>query len=80
MDSLVAKYSRPAYAQNESLEDDEYGQELMNPAAHLSLNFAMPPVAQVRQLSQQLWCSCIHIHIHIHMAAYHYVWSGGRIG
>lgn len=50
MDSLVAKYSRPAYAQNEPLEDDEYGQELMNPTAHLSGNFAMPPVAQVRQL------------------------------
>jgi hypothetical protein len=49
MDSLVAKYSRPAYAQNEPLDDDEFSNELMNPSAHLSLNFAMPPIAQVRQ-------------------------------
>lgn len=48
MDSLVAKYSRPAFAQNEPLEDDELSNELMNPADHLSLNFAMPPIAQVR--------------------------------
>jgi hypothetical protein len=67
MDSLVAKYSRPAYAQNEPLEDDEYGQELMNPTAHLSLNFAMPPVAQVRQLRHKLYRS----YMHIYMAAYH---------
>lgn len=49
MDSLVAKYSRPAFAQNEPLEDDELSHELMNPTAHLSLNFAMPPIAQVRR-------------------------------
>ncbi|PTB81613.1 hypothetical protein M440DRAFT_1418268, partial [Trichoderma longibrachiatum ATCC 18648] len=46
MDTLVAKYSRPAYAQNEPLEDEELSHELMDPAAHLSLNFAMPPIAQ----------------------------------
>lgn len=54
MDTLVAKYSRPAYAQNEPLEDEELSHELMDPAAHLSLNFAMPPIAQVCVLSAEL--------------------------
>lgn len=48
MDSLVAKYSRPAYDQNESFEDQD---ELMNPMANLNLKFAMPPIAQVRLFS-----------------------------
>lgn len=46
MDTLVAKYSRPAYAQNEGLnEQDEldFGDGVPGP----SLKFAMPPVAQV---------------------------------
>lgn len=46
MDSLVSKYSRPAYQQNEPLDQDE-AQDLMDPMANLSLKFAMPPVAQV---------------------------------
>lgn len=47
MDTLVAKYSRPAYAQNEGLtEQDEmdFAEGVPGP----SLKFAMPPVAQVR--------------------------------
>lgn len=48
MDALVSRYSRPAYEQNEAFEDET--QELtMDPAANLSLKFAMPPVAQVRR-------------------------------
>lgn len=45
MDTLVARYSRPAYEQNESFEDD-----LMDPSpmANLSVKFAMPPISQVR--------------------------------
>lgn len=46
MDTLVARYSRPAYAQNEGLtEQDEldFGDGVPGP----SLKFAMPPVAQV---------------------------------
>lgn len=46
MDTLVSRYSRPAYAQNEPLEDET--DELMNATAQLSVNFAMPPIAQVR--------------------------------
>lgn len=49
MDSLVAKYSRPAYQQNEPFEDQD---ELVNPMADLSIKFAMPPVAQVRPSSR----------------------------
>lgn len=51
MDTLVARYSRPAYEQNEPFEDD--AQDLMNPnpMANLSVKFAMPPIAQVRVLS-----------------------------
>ena len=46
MDSLVSRYSRPAFEQNEHIEDDGT-QELMDPMANLSLKFAMPPIAQV---------------------------------
>lgn len=46
MDTLVAQYSRPMY------EDEGYSQEeqleLMRPKPTISLNFAMPQVAQVR--------------------------------
>lgn len=45
MDTLVARYSRPAYEQNESFEDE--AQDLMNPTSSLAGNFAMPPIAQV---------------------------------
>lgn len=44
MDSLVSKYSRPSYEQNEPFEDQD---ELLSSMGDLSLKFAMPPVAQV---------------------------------
>lgn len=47
MDALVSRYSRPAYAQNESFEDENEELMGMDPASNLSLKFAMPPVAQV---------------------------------
>lgn len=53
MDTLVAKYSRPAYAQNEGLtEQDEmdFAEGVPGP----SLKFAMPPVAQVRATTLRL--------------------------
>ncbi len=48
MDTLVARYSRPAYQQNENLfsehdQDDFNGDSVPS----LSLKFAMPPVAHV---------------------------------
>lgn len=47
MDTLVAKYSRPAYAQNEGFtEQDEM--DFADGVPGPSLKFAMPPVAQVR--------------------------------
>ncbi|OAR01110.1 hypothetical protein LLEC1_07030 [Akanthomyces lecanii] len=46
MDALVSRYSRPAYAQNESFEDETQDLMAMDPASNLSLSFAMPPVAQ----------------------------------
>ena len=47
MDTLVAKYSRPAYAENEGLtEQDEL--DFANAVPGPSLKFAMPPVAQVK--------------------------------
>ena len=45
MDTLVARYSQPAFQRDEPLEDDS--QELMNPTGLLTTRFAMPPVAQV---------------------------------
>lgn len=46
MDTLVAKYSRPTYAENESLtEQDEM--DFASGVPGPSLKFAMPPVAQV---------------------------------
>jgi hypothetical protein len=47
MDSLVAQYSRPSF-QNEG-NDEIQQEELFGPTPGLSLKFAMPPVAQVRQ-------------------------------
>ena len=48
MDTLVARYSRPAYEQDEALQAFDEQDELMNPTSSLSVKFAMPPVAQVR--------------------------------
>ena len=45
MDALVAQYSRPAAEKKDPFEDE--ASELMNPTNHLSMKFAMPPVAQV---------------------------------
>lgn len=45
MDALVAKYSRPAVEEQDPLVEE--ANELMNPTDHLSMKFAMPPIAQV---------------------------------
>ena len=49
MDTLVARYSRPAF------EDEGYSSseqhELSQPTPSLSLNFALPPLANVSNLS-----------------------------
>lgn len=42
----MARYSRPAFEQNEALHDEL--EEMTNPAPSVSLKFAMPPIAQVR--------------------------------
>lgn len=47
MDALVARYSRPAYQQNELFSEEEQ-QDLCETQPPLSLKFAMPPVAHVR--------------------------------
>lgn len=41
----MAQYSRPATEEKDPFEDE--AKELMNPTDHLSMKFAMPPVAQV---------------------------------
>lgn len=46
MDTLVARYSRPAYQQNEVFSEQEQ-QDIADAAPSLSLKFAMPPVAHV---------------------------------
>jgi 20S proteasome subunit beta 5 len=46
MDTLVARYSRPAYQQNEAFSEQEQ-QDLADGVPSLSLKFAMPPVAHV---------------------------------
>jgi hypothetical protein len=48
MDSLVARYSRSAALQSETLTENQHDdlENDINPT--LSLKFAMPPVAQVR--------------------------------
>lgn len=45
MDALVAQYSRPAVEETDPFEAE--AMELMNPTDHLSMKFAMPPVANV---------------------------------
>ena len=47
MDTLVARYSRPAYHDNEVFSEQEQ-QDLSDSVPSLSLKFAMPPVAHVR--------------------------------
>ena len=47
MDTLVARYSRPAYQQNENLFSEHDQDELNDSVPGLSLKFAMPPVAHV---------------------------------
>lgn len=44
MDTLVARYSRPAYQENEVLSEQEQ-QDFTDTVP--SIKFAMPPVAQV---------------------------------
>ena len=46
MDSLVAQYTRPAFADEGQSSHEEL--ELAQAAPELSLKFALPPVAQVR--------------------------------
>jgi hypothetical protein len=46
MDTLVAQYSKPMF-EKENSEEDQL--ELYQGTPNLSLRFAMPPVAQVRQ-------------------------------
>ena len=46
MDSLVATYSRPAF-EDEGYSSDEQ-QELVQSKPSLSLNFALPPMPNVR--------------------------------
>lgn len=47
MDTLVAKYSRPAAFHKETYTEDQQDDLQNDMAPSLSLNFAMPPVAQV---------------------------------
>lgn len=47
MDTLVARYSRPTYEQNEPFENE--AQELMDATSCLTTKFAMPPISQVRK-------------------------------
>jgi hypothetical protein len=46
MDTLVARYSRPSYQQNEAFSEQEQ-QDLADAVPSFSLKFAMPPVAHV---------------------------------
>ncbi|KAI1330977.1 proteasome component PRE2 [Xylariaceae sp. FL0255] len=46
MDTLVARYSRPAALQNNSFEEEQQDDFQNDTAPGLSLKFAMPPVAQ----------------------------------
>jgi 20S proteasome subunit beta 5 len=50
MDTLVARYSRPAYQQNEPFSENTED-ELVEGVPSLSLKFAMPPVAHVSFLT-----------------------------
>lgn len=50
MDSLVAQYSRPAYADEGQSQDEmaELQALTLGSAPDLSLKFAVPPIAQVK--------------------------------
>lgn len=45
MDTLVSRYSRQAYEQNEPFDNEV--QEMMDATSSLTTKFAMPPIAQV---------------------------------
>lgn len=45
MDSLVAQYTRPAFADEGQTHEEQH--ELLQASPELSLKFALPPVAQV---------------------------------
>ena len=47
MDSLVARYSRPMFANEGYAKEQQEEMELVQEVPALSLKFAMPPVAQV---------------------------------
>ena len=49
MDTLVARYSRPAALQHETFGEDQQDDLANDMAPALSLKFAIPPVAQVRK-------------------------------
>jgi hypothetical protein len=49
MDTLVARYSRPTYQQNEVFSEQDQ-QDFTDVVPPLSLKFAMPPVAHVSQV------------------------------
>lgn len=51
MDTLVARYSRPAFEQNEPFENE--AQEMMDATSSLTTKFAMPPISQVRRLTRE---------------------------
>jgi hypothetical protein len=46
MDTLVAQYSRPMFEKENNNEEDQM--DFYNPTPSMSLKFAMPPVAHVR--------------------------------
>lgn len=51
MDTLVARYSRPAAMHKETYPEDQEDDLQNDMSSSLSLKFAMPPVAQVCVLS-----------------------------
>ena len=59
MDTVVARYSRPAYQQNETFSEDDQ-QDLADPVPSLSLKFAMPPVAHVSLSVSGYWWWMFH--------------------
>lgn len=52
MDTLVARYSRPTYQQNEVFSEQDQ-QDFTDVVPPLSLKFAMPPVAHVSLTSTE---------------------------
>lgn len=66
MDTLVARYSRPAASHNETLAEDQYDDFQNDITPSLSLKFAMPPVAQVSSQFNSSTASRCFIRIHKH--------------